>query len=120
MRPMPRPMRGVATAISSAAVLMLSACGGGSSSSPPLEQQAACNSLVPASVGGPMPEGDTVVLRWLGTSNYEVAYKDKVILMDTYYNRPARTRSIGINVADIKRADAILIGHAHGDHGHHH
>ena len=63
-----------------------------------------------------MPEGDTVVIRWLGTSNYEVAYKDKVILMDTFYERPGRTRPIGIDVADVKRADAILIGHAHFDH----
>jgi hypothetical protein len=103
-----------------AVALMLTACGGNGSPPPPpataMADQAACQSLTPASVGGPMPEGDTVVIRWLGTSNFEVAYRDKVILMDTYYNRPARTRSIGIAVKDVKRADVILIGHAHGDH----
>lgn len=82
----------------------------------PLASQAACQSIVPASLGGPMPEGDTVVIRWLGTSNFEVAYRGKIILMDTYYDRPARTRSIGFTVDQVKKADAILIGHAHSDH----
>ncbi len=84
--------------------------------SPAFADQAACRSTVPASVGGPMPTGDTVVIRWLGTSNYEVAYHGKVILMDTFYDRPARTRPIGITVPQVTRADAILIGHAHYDH----
>ncbi|MEO8935417.1 MAG: MBL fold metallo-hydrolase [Burkholderiaceae bacterium] len=83
---------------------------------PAFADQAACRSTVPASTGGPMPTGDTVVLRWLGTSNYEVSYHGKVILMDTFYDRPARTRSIGITVPQVTRADAILIGHAHFDH----
>lgn len=82
----------------------------------PLAEQPACQSIVPASIGGPMPDGDTAVLRWLGTSNYELAYHGKVILMDTYYDRPARTRSIGFTVDQVRRADAILIGHAHSDH----
>ena len=81
-----------------------------------LSEDDACNSLTPASVGGPMPAGDTLVVRWLGTSNYEVAYRGKVILMDTFYERPGRTRPIGITVPQIQRADAILIGHAHFDH----
>ena len=84
--------------------------------SPAFADQAACRSTTPASVGGPMPTGDTVVIRWLGTSNYEVAYHGKVILMDTFYDRPARTRPIGITVPQVTRADAILIGHAHFDH----
>ena len=83
---------------------------------PAYADQAACRSTTPASVGGPMPTGDTVVIRWLGTSNYEVAYHGKVILMDTFYDRPARTRPIGITVPQVTRADAILIGHAHFDH----
>jgi len=129
-----RTPRRALMALPAAAALMLAACGGSSDSptlvfppppqtqppAPPpptaMADQAACQSLTPASVGGPMPEGDTVVIRWLGTSNFEVAYRGKVILMDTYYNRPARTRPIGIEVKDVKRADAILIGHAHGDH----
>jgi L-ascorbate metabolism protein UlaG (beta-lactamase superfamily) len=81
-----------------------------------LSDQDACSSLTPASAGGPMPQGDTLVVRWLGTSNYEVAYHGKVILMDTFYERPGRTRPIGITVPQIQHADAILIGHAHYDH----
>jgi hypothetical protein len=111
-------------AVPAAVVLMLAACGGDDDSpiatnpppATPLAEQAACQSLTPASQGGPMPEGDTVVIRWLGTSNFEVAYHGKIILMDTYYNRPARTRSIGFTVDQVKKADAILIGHAHSDH----
>jgi L-ascorbate metabolism protein UlaG (beta-lactamase superfamily) len=90
--------------------------GGPPSQRPDFARQAACSSLLPASQGGPMPEGDTAVLRWLGTSNYELAYRNTVILMDTFYDRPARTRPLGFDVKDVKRADAILIGHAHFDH----
>ena len=82
-----------------AVLLLMSACGGNDSteSAPPkpMAEQSACQSLVPASQGGPMPEADTMVIRWLGTSNFEVAFHDRVIVMDTYYNRPARTRSVG-------------------------
>ncbi len=81
-----------------------------------LSAQAACQSIVPASLGGPMPEEDTVVIRWLGTSNFEVAFHGKIVLMDTYYDRPARTRSIGFTASQVRKADVILIGHAHSDH----
>ena len=78
----------------------------------------ACQSLTPALIGGPVPaaSSDTAVLRWLGTANYEVAYKGKVFLFDTYYDRPGRTRPIGFKVDQVKRADVIFIGHAHSDH----
>jgi L-ascorbate metabolism protein UlaG (beta-lactamase superfamily) len=116
------PSRLALTAVAIAALSMLHGCrvddiiASTHAADLPMSQQAACQSLVPASVGGPMPEGDTVAIRWLGTSNYEVAYRGKVILMDTFYDRPARTRPIGITVGQVKRADAILIGHAHFDH----
>jgi hypothetical protein len=83
---------------------------------PEFAQQEACRSLVPASIGGPMPQGDTAVLRWLGTSNFELAYHGKVILMDTYFDRPPRTRSVGFTASQVRRADVILVGHAHSDH----
>ena len=81
-----------------------------------LVNQAACQSLVPASQGGPMPTGDIAILRWLGTANYELAYHGKIVIMDTYYERPARTASLGFSVRDVTKADVILIGHAHSDH----
>jgi Beta-lactamase superfamily domain len=81
-----------------------------------LAAQPACSSLVPASQGGPMPSGDVAVLRWLGTSNYELAYHGKVVVMDTYYERPGRTAKLGFGVPQVTKADVILVGHAHADH----
>ena len=63
-----------------------------------------------------MPTGDVAVLRWLGTSNYELAYHGKIVLMDVFYERNGRTASLGFAVSQVKKADAILIGHAHYDH----
>ena len=56
------------------------------------------------------------MLRWLGTANYEVSYGDAVILLDAYFERGPRSRPIGVTVEALKRADLILIGHAHYDH----
>ena len=83
-----------------------------------LAAEPACQTLTPAIIGGPVPAAasDTVVMRWLGTANYEVAYKGKVYLFDTYFDRPGRTRSVGFKVGQVKRADVIFIGHAHSDH----
>ena len=101
-------MRGIVSGIIVAAAL------GGAA----LAAEPACQTLTPALVGGPVPaaSSDTAVLRWLGTANYEVAYKGKVYLFDTYYDRPGRTRPIGFTVDQVKRADVIFIGHAHSDH----
>jgi L-ascorbate metabolism protein UlaG (beta-lactamase superfamily) len=45
-----------------------------------------------------------------------LAYRDQVILLDTFYDRGPRYRPIGFTVDRVKRADAILIGHGHSDH----
>ena len=101
-------MRGILAGIVAASAL------GGSA----LGAEPACQSLTPALIGGPVPSAasDTAVIRWLGTANYEVAYKAKVYLFDTFYDRNGRTRPIGFKVDQVKRADAIFIGHAHYDH----
>jgi L-ascorbate metabolism protein UlaG (beta-lactamase superfamily) len=39
-----------------------------------------------------------------------------VILLDAYYDRGPRNRPIGFGPKDVKRADAIFVGHAHFDH----
>src|SRR5262249_23471319 len=75
-----------------------------------------CESLVPAAIGGPLPRGDRLVLRWLGTSNYELSYRGQVLLLDTYYDRGPRNRPIGVLPDQVTRADAIFLGHGHGDH----
>jgi L-ascorbate metabolism protein UlaG (beta-lactamase superfamily) len=78
----------------------------------------ACDSLQPAAVGGPMLPitSDTAVFRWLANANYELAYRGQVFLFDTYFNRKARNRPIGFAAEDVKRADAIFLGHGHFDH----
>ena len=78
----------------------------------------ACDSLTPAIVGGPtLPKtSDVAVFRWLANANYELAYQGQVFLFDTYFNRKARNRPIGFTAEDVKRADAIFLGHGHFDH----
>jgi hypothetical protein len=103
-------------ALSLMAVIGLLAGRVDSAQTPPAAKQAACHSLIPASQGGPMPMGDVVILRWLGTSNYELTYRGRIVLMDTFYDRPARTTPLGFSVDQVKKADVILVGHAHFDH----
>ena len=82
-----------------------------------LSQDPACQSLTPGATGGPMPKDPNIaVVRWLGHSNYEVDYRDTVILGDAYYDRPPRSHPIGVMPKDFKKVDAILVGHAHSDH----
>jgi Beta-lactamase superfamily domain len=77
----------------------------------------ACKSLVPAAMGGPTPsDKNTIVLRWLSTSNYELAFRDQVILLDAYFEQGPRSRPTGIVPGEVKKTDAIFIGHAHFDH----
>jgi glyoxylase-like metal-dependent hydrolase (beta-lactamase superfamily II) len=85
---------------------------------PPMidSEASACTSLVPAALGGPMPPESVATLRWFGTTNFELAYRGQVILLDTFYDRGPRYRPIGFTVNQVKRADAILIGHGHFDH----
>jgi len=81
--------------------------------SPPAD---ACHTLQPTSAGGPAAPPSTIVLRWLGTANYEIAYKDKVILLDAFIDRGPRNRPTGVAASNMHRVDLILIGHAHWDH----
>ncbi|MBI2188476.1 MAG: MBL fold metallo-hydrolase [Acidobacteria bacterium] len=82
-----------------------------------IQQDPACQSLTPAAAGGPLPRNDdTLVVRWLGHTNYELAYRGNVFLLDAYYERLPRSHPIGLAPAAITRATAIFIGHAHFDH----
>jgi len=84
-----------------------------------LEKEAACQTLRPASTGGPLPANPNVlVVRSLGRANYEVAYRGKVILLDAWYDelRLPYAQQFGIKAADVSRADVILVGHTHFDH----
>lgn len=78
----------------------------------------ACNSHTAAVTGGPTPppESDAVVIRWLGNANFEFAYKGKVYLFDAYFDRTPRAHKLGFTAADVKKAEAIFVSHAHFDH----
>jgi hypothetical protein len=77
----------------------------------------ACRSLVPAAMGGPMPQvKNTILLRWLATSNYELVYRGQVLLLDAYFAQGPRSRPTGVVPNEVKKTDAIFIGHAHFDH----
>ncbi len=83
----------------------------------PMRQDPACQSLTPVSAGGPAPKNaETVVVRWLGMMNYELAYRDQVFLLNAYFDRLPHSHPIGVMPADIKKATAIFVGHAHFDH----
>jgi L-ascorbate metabolism protein UlaG (beta-lactamase superfamily) len=77
-----------------------------------------CASYKPAIAGGPLPpaSSDTIVVRWLGNANFEFAYKNKVYLFDAYFDRPPRSHDLGFKVADVVKAEAIFVSHAHFDH----
>ena len=86
----------------------------------PMAQDPACTTLTPVAAGGPAPKDPNVlVFRWLGHTNYEMAFQDNVILMDAYYDtaRAPNLNQIGLTAPrDFKKATAIVVGHAHGDH----
>ena len=82
-----------------------------------LQDEPACQVLTPSAAGGPMPKDPSViVLRWLGVTNFELATRDVVILTDAYYERPAGMHPIGVKREDLKKVNAILVGHGHSDH----
>jgi L-ascorbate metabolism protein UlaG (beta-lactamase superfamily) len=85
---------------------------------PALSQEPACQTLMPAAAGGPLPGNpDVLVLRFLGVSNYEFAYRGTVILLDAAIDKLAWWAPNNITPEEMtKHVDGILIGHAHGEH----
>lgn len=77
----------------------------------------ACVATTLVSTGGAAPRSSgTLAIRWTGFSNFELAYKGSVLLLDAYFDRGALFPSLGFTAADVKRANGILIGHGHSDH----
>jgi L-ascorbate metabolism protein UlaG (beta-lactamase superfamily) len=75
------------------------------------------NYSLPVSLGGSAhPDAGVVTLRWFGTASFELAFGDRVVLLDNYYERPPRNRPLGFDVSDVTRADLLLVGHPHHDH----
>jgi L-ascorbate metabolism protein UlaG (beta-lactamase superfamily) len=77
----------------------------------------ACFNARLVSTGGRPPrDRHTLAVRWTGFSNFELAYNGKVILLDAYFDRGSNHPPLGFTAADVKKIDAILIGHGHFDH----
>lgn len=69
------------------------------------------------STGGAFPaRAETLAVRWTGYSNFELAYRNEILLLDAYFDRGSIYSPIGFAAADVTRANAILIGHGHHDH----
>lgn len=80
-------------------------------------EEAGCQGRMPAIMGGPVPtDSNTLMLRWLSTANYELAYRGHLYVLDAYFDRGPRNRPTGVVPSQVQRADAIFIGHAHFDH----
>jgi L-ascorbate metabolism protein UlaG (beta-lactamase superfamily) len=81
------------------------------------ERDQACHTRALASTDAAMPRNErTLAVRWIGYSNFELAYGGHILLLDAFYDRGGMYPSLGFKAADVKRADAILIGHGHFDH----
>jgi L-ascorbate metabolism protein UlaG (beta-lactamase superfamily) len=80
-------------------------------------QKVVNESLIPACVGGPIAnDPHLLTLRWFGTVNFELAYRNQVILVNAYINRGPRARPTGVTPGEISRVDALFLDHAHFDH----
>ena len=106
--------------LSSILVLLMAgaASAGAQTGYPALAREPACQTLMPAAAGGPLPRNpDVIVLRYLGVSNYELTYKDTVILLDAAIDKLAWWAPNGVTPDEMtKRVHGIFIGHAHGEH----
>jgi L-ascorbate metabolism protein UlaG (beta-lactamase superfamily) len=80
-------------------------------------RDAACSATKLVSTGGPAPRNPyTLAVRWTGFSNFEIAYRDKIILLDAFIDRGSNYPPLGFAASDVKHADLIIIGHGHFDH----
>jgi L-ascorbate metabolism protein UlaG (beta-lactamase superfamily) len=77
----------------------------------------ACQVAKLVSTGAPAPASkSTLAVRWTGYSNFELAYNGQIVLLDAYFDRGSQYPPLGFSASDVRKADAILIGHGHFDH----
>jgi L-ascorbate metabolism protein UlaG (beta-lactamase superfamily) len=57
-----------------------------------------------------------VTLDWLGVSTFRLIVGDLVIFLDAYMDRVPAAPPVGLSMADVTRADYVLVGHSHFDH----
>src|ERR1700749_1245546 len=60
----------------------------------------------PAMLGGAAnSDPDALTIRLYGTPNYELNFRDRVVLLDTFYDRGPRLRGLGFRPAGVTRGD---------------
>ena len=75
-----------------------------------------CTDMTPAVVGGPAAKShDLLTWRWLGEANIELTFRGQVILLSAYFDVNPREPKV-LDPSEIKKVDALFLGHAHGDH----
>ena len=113
-----RFMRGLAAAAAVVVMAMaLAADAGAQQRGVDFSQEPACQTLTTTAMGGPAPRNpNLLVMRYLGASNHEIAFRDSVVLFNAYYERFPPGRPLGFTREDVKKVNTILVGHAHGDH----
>ncbi len=80
-------------------------------------RDAACSTAELVSTGGAPPhDPGTLAVRWTGFSNFELAYRDKIILLDAFIDLGSNYPPLGFAASDVKHADLIILGHGHFDH----
>ena len=57
-----------------------------------------------------------LTLEWLGVTTFRVRVAGLTLFFDTFVDRIATAPQVGVNSAEIREADFILISHAHLDH----
>ena len=77
----------------------------------------ACSDPKLVSTGGAAPrDPHTLAVRWTGFANFELVYNGQIILLDAFFHRGSNYPPLGFSAADVKKANVILLGHAHFDH----
>jgi L-ascorbate metabolism protein UlaG (beta-lactamase superfamily) len=56
------------------------------------------------------------MLEWLGCATFRLTRGPLVVFLDAYLDRVPSAPPVGLTVADVDRADWIVVGHSHFDH----
>jgi L-ascorbate metabolism protein UlaG (beta-lactamase superfamily) len=58
----------------------------------------------------------TATLDWLGCATFRLTIGERIVYLDAYLDRVPSAKPIGLEIAEIDRADWIVVGHSHFDH----
>lgn len=57
-----------------------------------------------------------LTVEWLGTATFRMSIGELVVFLDAYIERVPAAPPVGLRLAEIGRADFIVVGHSHFDH----